>query len=69
MTIGLVHILAGDVKKNHQRLDDMHRSLQEALSIHVDATNAHFDHLQKQVDTVQTTLTQILDRLPEKPTA
>src|SRR5258708_37194993 len=51
MTIGLVHILAGDVKKVHHRLDNMQENLQETLSIHVDATNAHFDHLQKHADT------------------
>jgi exonuclease VII large subunit len=81
MTIGLVHILAGDVKKIHQRFDTMQESLQETLSIHVDATNAHFDHLQKQADKadkhdektdsrlgrMETALAQILEHLPEKP--
>ena len=73
-TIGLVHILAGDVKKVHQRLGNMQENLQETLSIHVDATNAHFDHLQKHADKtdkdlaeIKTALAQILERLPEKP--
>ena len=50
ITIGLVHILTGDIKKIHRRIDDVQTSLQETLTIHIDATNAHFDLLQKHAE-------------------
>ncbi len=65
MTIGLVHILAGDVKKVHQRLGDMQENLQETLSIHVDATNAHFDHLQKHADKTDKDMADVKQDLAE----
>jgi chromosome segregation ATPase len=62
-------------------VDNKLESIQNTLEVHVDAANAHLESLQKHADKIdkdfnevkqelaetKTLLTQILDRLPEKP--
>lgn len=68
MTIGLVQLQTFDLKKISQRLDEMHESLQNSLNIHRDATNAHFDHLQKQVDQTNTSLESLQEHADKTDT-
>jgi phosphate uptake regulator len=63
MALGLIQRQAFDTSKINRDI----KSIRERLEVHFEATNTHFNLLQKQVDTIQTTLAQILERLPEKP--
>jgi hypothetical protein len=77
MTLGLIQRQSFDMSAINRRID----GIEEVLNIRFDATNAHLEFLQKQIDAVQTTLTQhttllnehkalltqILARLPEAP--
>ncbi len=81
MTLGLIQRQSFDISTINHNLEDMQESIQNTLSVHFDGANAHLELLQlnddktdkrlnaieTQLNEHKTLLTQILERLPEKP--